>query len=110
VHERQDTSIPPGAVAESFWNFSYLGPVLVFFIFGALLKVVAGLFLVNADNPLVVAAYAYVLVLFVPSSDAVFDFVQAIAAVTVFGIVLIINPWPSRPLLSRARQHVTSVS
>jgi hypothetical protein len=105
VHERQDTNIPPGAVAESFWNFSYAGPLLVYFIFGVILKVIAGMFLVNADNPLVVAAYAHVLVLFVPSSDAVFNFVQAIVAAMFFGMILTLDLGLRRPRRSGAGQH-----
>lgn len=102
VHERQESAMPTGPVAESFWNFSYAGPVLVFFVFGAILKIVSGVFLVNADHPLVVVGYAYVLMLFTPSSDAMFDFVQAMIAVLFLGFVLALEA-PPRAMSPRRR-------
>lgn len=84
VHDRDFTGIPPGTVGEAYWNFSWFGPFLIFFVYGALLKIVAGLYLQNHDNPLAVAFYVSILFRFRPGSDAWFDFVHAIVPMIVF--------------------------
>jgi oligosaccharide repeat unit polymerase len=98
VYERLNTTIPAGAVGESYWNFSYIGPLLVFFAFGAVLKVCSGVFLANPENPIILAAYAYMLVLFVPSSDAMYDFVQATVGAVLFGLFLTVRLPSIRPI------------
>jgi oligosaccharide repeat unit polymerase len=107
VYERLNTGIPAGAVGESYWNFSYIGPLLVFFAFGAVLKVASGVFLANPDNPVILAAYAYMLVWFVPSSDAMYDFMQAIVAALLFGMFLVVRLPSTRPRLRGAMQRAT---
>jgi oligosaccharide repeat unit polymerase len=106
VYERLNTGIPAGAVGESFWNFSYIGPLVVFFAFGAVLKIASGIFLANPKNPVVLGAYAYMLVWFVPSSDAMVDFVQAFVGAVLFGLFLAFR-FPSTRTRTRPRLRET---
>ena len=78
IFNRPLTGIPPGAVGEAFWNFSYLGVVAVFAAYGAFLKLVAKIYLKNSSNPLILTGFLLVLVQLEPQSIKFFDFIQQI--------------------------------
>ena len=107
VYERLNTSIPTGAIGEAYWNFSYAGPLIVFFAFGAVLKVFSGVFLANTDNPVILAAYAHMLVWFHPTSDAMYDFVQGMVGVVLFGLFLVFRLPSTRPRFRGTMQRAT---
>jgi hypothetical protein len=84
VHERLDTGIPSGVVGEAYWNFSYFGPFLVFLLYGAILKTIAGVYLQNRDSPVALSLYVFVLFRFLPGSDPFYDFTHALAPTVAF--------------------------
>jgi oligosaccharide repeat unit polymerase len=88
VHDRLFTGIPAGTVGEAYWNFSYLGPLVVFLLYGAILKIIAGVYLQNHDNPVIVALYVFVLFRFRPGSDPFYDFAHALVPAVAFMLFL----------------------
>lgn len=94
VHDRPFTSIPAGTVGEAYWNFSWFGPFVVFLLYGAILKVIAGVYLQNHDNPVIVAFYVSVLFRLRPGSDPWFDFVHSMVPTIAF-IVFLAFPFRS---------------
>jgi hypothetical protein len=78
IYNRTDTTIPAGAVGEAYWNFSYLGVVIVFIFFGAFLKLVANIYLSNPGNPFVTVFFIYSMILLSPQTEKIYDFVHHI--------------------------------
>lgn len=73
--------VPPGPIAEAYWNFHVIGIVIIYFLWGSILKLVAGLVLSNSDMPGVLAAYVVFIFTANPGSDATFQFTQAVGMV-----------------------------
>ena len=80
------TGIPAGVVGEAYWNFSYPGVVLVFLLFGGVLRLVASLLRNNPDHALVAVLFLYTLTSFSPGSNAIYNFIHAIAPALFFFI------------------------
>ncbi|RNA65325.1 O-antigen polysaccharide polymerase Wzy [Prosthecochloris sp. ZM_2] len=81
IYNRYNTAIPPGAIGEAYWNYSYIGVGLVFFLYGFVLKIFYAFYLNNLYHPLVMVIYAYVLMYLRPSSEMMYDFFHLIVPV-----------------------------
>ena len=68
----------PGAVGESYWNFSYPGVVLIFMIYGLILNYIGRLWVNNQHNPIPTLLLIYTLFSFNPTTSEIYDFFQAI--------------------------------
>jgi hypothetical protein len=77
--------MPPGAVAESYWNFGVPGVFLVFFIFGALRKMLANLYLACCDSP--PAAAMFILAIFFFSTPGGPDVIRFIRTIFFLGMI-----------------------
>lgn len=84
VYERPLTGIPVGPVGEAYWNFSYPGPVLLFFLFGLALRWVRDFYVRNHGQPLVVSAFAMTLLLFAFGSNELYNYVHGLVPLLVF--------------------------
>lgn len=89
IHDRPGTGIPTGTVGEAFWNFSYLGPLLVFFMYGVFLALMSQIYAGNHRNAIVVILYAFVLFQFRPGSDGVYDFIHASFPALIFSLLVV---------------------
>lgn len=78
IYNRPLTGIPPGAVGEAYWNFSYPGVLFVFVLYGALLKQLSALFLRNAGHPLVISALLLTLLQLPLQSSQFYDYFQSL--------------------------------
>lgn len=78
------TGIPTGLVGEAYWNFSYAGIIIVFLIFGVILRYAASLYRANSEHPLVITIYLYILTTFAPGSNQIYNFVHILAPVIAF--------------------------
>lgn len=78
IYNRPLTGIPPGAVGEAFWNFSYAGVIFVFALYGVMLRFVASMYVKNSKNPLIVSATILVFVQLEPQSFLFYSFMQAL--------------------------------
>jgi len=85
IYNRDDTAIPAGAVGEAYWNFSYLGVPIVFFVYGMLLRLAGETYRRNVENPLVMVMFVYFVTLFGPQTEKAYDFVhQAVPLVLIY--------------------------
>ena len=84
IYDNPLTGIPTGVVGEAYWNFSYLGVVVVFLLFGGVLRLVASLFRKNIDHALVLVFFLYTLTSLAPGSNQVYNFVHAIVPALLF--------------------------
>jgi len=78
----QGGGYPPGAVAEAYWNFSWVGVLFIYFLFGAFLRYCSDWFYSKPSNPL--SATLLIMVAFVlpsPSTIALVSFFQSIVIV-----------------------------
>lgn len=75
-------TIPPTAVGEAYWNFSYPGVIAIFLLFGCFLKVVTAFFAANPNHPAALVALLCVLFYASPSSDATYAFLHTFGLAT----------------------------
>ena len=68
---RMQAGVPPGGVAEAYWNFHVPGIVLVYFIFGGFLRWLAIFYVRNRAVPVVVFFYAFTLFNLSPSGTSI---------------------------------------
>lgn len=83
IYGRPLTGIPPGAIGEAYWNFSYAGVVFVFMLYGLVLKFFSSLYACNPNHPLVVVIYLYVLFYMVPHSPSLYGVFQLLVPVLI---------------------------
>lgn len=108
IYERPLTAIPPGPIGEAYWNFSYPGVVLVFLVYGALLKMLAALYRPNATHPMMMVVFVYALFYMAPHSPSIYGFFQAvIPAIGIFGFFIL--PVDSRILRHLPRKRALDV-
>lgn len=79
--------IPPGSVAEAYWNFHIPGVVVVFLAFGAFLRWLAKLYVENRHSGLVMVFYAYTVTSIGPSENAITNWFQTLIPLLVFAVV-----------------------
>ena len=100
------SSVPPGAVAEAFWNFGVSGVIVVFLLFGIFLRWMAAFFLAYSTNGAVVAFYLISLNLLTqPTSTQLNPYFQAISLVLplfIFLGVLRLGPQKGVPRSTRS--------
>ncbi|ROO32515.1 hypothetical protein SAHL_05025 [Salinisphaera orenii YIM 95161] len=70
-------AIPPKAVGEAYWNFSYVGVVFVFMLYGASLKALAAMFRANSNHPIILVLFVYVLFYLQPHTPSIYGFFHA---------------------------------
>ncbi len=109
IYERPLTAIPPGPVGEAYWNFSYIGVVLVFLLYGALLKLVATFYRTNPGHPLVITVFLYVLFNMQPHTPSIYEFFHAvIPALVILGTFVL--PLDERLLRHNTRRRTSALS
>ncbi|RFA30242.1 hypothetical protein CAI21_06380 [Alkalilimnicola ehrlichii] len=74
IYDQPLTAIPPGAVGEAYWNFSYPGIVLVFLVYGVFLKWVACAYHANAGHSLIMVIFVYSLFYLQPTTPSIYGF------------------------------------
>src|SRR5690606_8872815 len=81
------TGIPPGAVGEAYWNFSYLGIPIIFAIYGTILRISASIYLNNKGHPLFLLVFIYVLFTLQPTTPAIYGFAHAMVPVVIVWLI-----------------------
>ncbi|MCE3221734.1 oligosaccharide repeat unit polymerase [Vibrio diabolicus] len=76
LYERDDTAIPPGYVAESFWNFGYYGIFLVAAVWGVILKSLYYFYLTNRDSIVISLFYLMTIFYLGPDTTAFYSWIQ----------------------------------
>ncbi|MFO8083802.1 MAG: O-antigen polymerase [Desulfobacterales bacterium] len=89
IYGNPRTGIPAGLVGEAYWNFSWLGPILIFGLYGMGLSLAEQIFLKNQGNALIAVIYLYVLFLFAPGSNELYNFFQTLAPAIFFYIFVV---------------------
>ncbi|MCG8345751.1 MAG: oligosaccharide repeat unit polymerase [Chlorobiales bacterium] len=106
IYNRTNTAIPPGGVGEAYWNFSYLGVVLIYFLYGVFLRVIQSVFRGNHHNAILLVIYMYILLVFQPFTPSLYDFFQGIIPAILIWVTFIMNPsWIARKLTSEKMMH-----
>ena len=91
IYERPLTAIPPGPVGEAYWNFSYLGVVSVFLLYGVFLRFVGSVYTANREHSLVMVVFVYVLFNLQPHSPSLYDFFQLLVPAVVIWLSMIVG-------------------
>ena len=86
----EGTAIPIGDVAEAFWNFHLPGVIVLFAVYGMLLRRVYELYAENPDNGLVVAFFLLFATQFGVSTDQLVTFQQTLLTLTIILIILLV--------------------
>jgi hypothetical protein len=87
--------IPPGAVAESYWNFHVPGVIGLFFLFGICHRFLASLLAAHRDQPAVVVIYALTMFWNQPSITAVAEWMYVTASA--LALLWLLGAWrPTR--------------
>ena len=106
IYNRTNTAIPPGGIGEAYWNFSYLGVVLIYLLYGAFLRMITSVFRGNHHNAILLVIYMYILLVFQPFTPSVYDFFQGIIPAILIWVTFIMNPsWIARKLTSEKMMH-----
>lgn len=77
---RDGFAVPIGAVAEAYWNFNVPGVIVLFALYGLLLRRVHGLYLRRYSDPFVTTFYVLFLSDFQPGTDSIVPFMQQATA------------------------------
>ena len=76
--------IPPGPMAEAYWNFYIPGVIGVFFIFGLFYRWLANIYLKYRAHGIIVFFYAYALFALIPTEDGITKWLQELIPVILF--------------------------
>jgi hypothetical protein len=74
---REGTTIPIGSVGEAWWNFGAPGVVIIFGLFGGMMRLALNLYLRRPDEPFVAAAYLIFVTQFHVGTEALVRFQQS---------------------------------
>lgn len=81
--------VPPGAVAEAYWNFHIPGVIGIFFLFGAFRRWLANLMLKRSGEPAAVTIYLLSVVLILsPTSILIIPYIQKMILLAAMFFVL----------------------
>ncbi len=74
----EGASYPISARSEAYWNFSYFGVIIIFFLYGYFLRMLVQLYLSNSSNPYIEILFILGLIVLRggPGSDGIIPFVQ----------------------------------
>ncbi len=78
IFNKTSAGIPPGPVAEAFWNFHIPGVIVVFFLFGVMHNWLARLLLANPDNKAIHVIFILTLFYFTPTAIKMVSYLQQI--------------------------------
>lgn len=87
--EREGQAVPIGPVAESYWNFGFLGVILAFFLQGCVLRYAQTWYEANLENGIVVVLFVQIATQFQIYTDSLVAFQQML--VTLFIVLLIVR-------------------
>ncbi len=73
--------IPPGAMAEAYWNFHIPGVIGVFFLYGIFCRWISNLYLAHPADGIVAYLYAYTLLNFTPTENVITNWLQTVLLV-----------------------------
>ena len=94
---REGTAVPIGPVAEAFWNFHVPGVILIFGLYGYLLKRVYEFYALNRKNGLVALLFLLFATKFTVSTDGMVAFQQSLLTLAlIVGITLPFLPRPRK--------------
>jgi hypothetical protein len=95
----EGTAIPIGPVAEAYWNFGVPGTIVIFVLYGFVLKRAYGVYMRNPGNGLVIAGFVLVATQFGVSTDELVAFQQmTLTSAVLLGIVYLFYPAAFRPV------------
>jgi hypothetical protein len=110
---REGLAVPVSPTAEEYWNFGFLGVILISALYGALIRHAHGFYIRRQDNPFIVTAFVLFVTTFHLSTDDLVLFQQqAILLLFMFGFALLLatklrpaarNPAQYHPPLSQPR-------
>lgn len=73
---REGLAVPVNPTAEEYWNFGFLGVILISALYGALIRRAHNFYIVRQDNPFVVCAFVLFVTTCHPSTDELVLFEQ----------------------------------
>ncbi len=94
---REGLTVPVNSVAEAHWNFGILGVILLFLLYGAIIRRAHHFYIVRHDNPFAIAAFVLFVTAFHLSTDDLVLFQQQTA-------LLLLTLGLAIPFAARARR------
>ena len=95
---REGFAVPVPPTAEAYWNFGFLGVILISALYGALIRYAHKLYALRQDNPFVVGAFVIFVTTFHPATDDLVLFQQqSFMLLVVFLLALIFATKARRP-------------
>ncbi|QIT55913.1 oligosaccharide repeat unit polymerase [Aquisalimonas sp. 2447] len=88
IYGNPRSGVPTGPVGEAYWNFSYPGVVLVFVVFGGVLRFVASIYRSNSEHPMIIPIYLYTIVTLAPGSNEIYNSIHAFVPVVGFYLLI----------------------
>jgi oligosaccharide repeat unit polymerase len=82
LHNNQG-AMPPGTVIEAYWNFHFLGVLLVYLLYGIFLRWLATFFLANKGNPASHLVFIILLFYFQPGNMGMVKSFQSLTALLI---------------------------
>jgi len=78
--------VPPGPVAEAYWNFHIPGVIGVFFLWGVFNRWIYNVFLAYHEHGLVVFFYAFTLLVLTPTENTITGWMMTLIPTVLFGL------------------------
>ncbi|MDX2187251.1 MAG: hypothetical protein SFV32_09985 [Opitutaceae bacterium] len=79
--------IPPGAVAEAYWNFHLPGVAVVYFLFGVFYRWMANLFVRYSKSGTITAFYCYTIFAIGPTENMITGWMQSLIPLIAFIVI-----------------------
>lgn len=73
------SAIPPGSVGEAYWNFHFVGVVIVFVVWGMFLKFLADFYRTNYKERGIVALYVITILMLNPNGTSFYNWLHIFA-------------------------------
>lgn len=106
---RDGFAVPIGAVAEAYWNFSVPGVIVLFGIYGVLMRRVHNMYLRRSLDPFITTFYVLFLSDFQPGTDSIVPFMQQMTAMLLIYLLAVALGLRTPILPDRQRTKPTSV-
>ncbi len=108
IFDNPISAIPPTNVGEAYWNFSIPGVILVMVVFGAFLKWLYCLYVVNQNETGMLAIYVVTLFVLQPNTTEFYNWIQIIVPVVLLLLFYCGFPSIRKPSYSNRHEHAVS--
>ena len=103
---RVNAGVPPGGVAEAFWNFHIPGVIAVYFLFGGFMRWIAATYRRNRAVPALIVLYAHTLFVLSPTGTSIVGWLMGLVPMVL--VLLLVGKY--RIQWTSPRRHFGALS